>query len=109
MDEENPYLDPSPEEVDPGGLDDRIRIQNRFSTHPQGWFEWFDEIRRYDYADRYEFKQVEAALDYVLSGSEVQEILTGEARAALRKSLEEEIAWRGSLAVRSDKGLFVER
>ena len=70
---------------------------------------WFDDVKRYDYADRYDFTQVEPALDYVLSGTEVREILTGEKRAALRKLLEEEIARRGSLAVRSDKGLFVAR
>lgn len=267
MAEENPLLDPTPEEVDPEGLNDRIRTQNRFSTHPQSWFEWlfdhldlqnqsrvlevgcgpghlwqhnqsrlntrweiylsdisvdmvkavhsgfsnlrldfqsrihycaidaqdipypagrfdaviaigildhvpnrarvfteiqrllrtggrfytatcarshlqevielirpflpdpargtparfdlengaemlspwFDVIMRYDYPDRYEFTQVEPALDYVLSGTEVQKILTGEKRAALRKLLKEEITRRGSIVVRSDKGLFVAR
>jgi ubiquinone/menaquinone biosynthesis C-methylase UbiE len=265
--EENPFLDPTPEEVDPEGLNDRIRTQNRFSTHPQSWFEWlfdhfdlpdqsrvleigcgpgqlwqhnqsrlktgwqiylsdisvemvktvrrglstpgldlqskihycaidaqnipfpsgqfeaviaiglldhvpnrarafaeirrllrtggcfyiatcsrshlqevielvqpflpdpdqmtsarfdldngaemlspwFDDIMRYDYPDLYEFTQIEPALDYVLSGTEVQEIVTGEKRAALRELLEEAIARRGSLAVHSDKGLFVAR
>jgi ubiquinone/menaquinone biosynthesis C-methylase UbiE len=263
--EENPFLDPTPEEVDPEGLNDRIRTQNRFSTHPQSWFEWlfdhfdlqdqsqvlevgcgpghlwqhnqsrlntrweiylsdisvdmvrsvhsglsnlrldlqsrihycaidaqdipfpdgrfdaviaigmldhvpnrvrvfaeirrllrpggrfytatcarshlqevielirpflpdpargtsarfdldngagmlspwFADIMRYDYPDQYEFTQLEPALDYVLSGTEVQKIMTGEKRAALRKLLEEEIGRRGSLTVRSDKGLFV--
>jgi ubiquinone/menaquinone biosynthesis C-methylase UbiE len=265
MVEENPFVDPTPEEVDPEGLNDRIRTQNRFSTHPQSWFEWlfdhfdfqhesqilevgcgpghlwqhnqsrlnthweiclsdisvemvrtvqhglsesgpaqqprfhycainaqdipfpagqfdaviaigmldhvsdrarvfaeirrllrpggsfytaacarshlqevielvrpflfasargtparfdldngtemlspwFDEVRRYDYPDRYEFTQVEPALDYVLSGTEVQKGMTVGKRAALRKLLEEKIARRGSLAVHSDKGLFV--
>lgn len=68
---------------------------------------WFDDIVRYDYPDRYEFTQVEPALDYVLSGIQVQKIMTGEKRTALRKLLEEEIARQGSLAVHSDKGLFV--
>lgn len=70
---------------------------------------WFDDVMRYDYPDRYEFTQVVAAPDYVLSGTEVQKIITAEKRAALRKILEEMIARRGSIVVLTDKGLFVAR
>ena len=89
-------------EADYGGDPQRFGLENGQKLLSP----WFSNIRRYDYDDELVFEHARPIIEYVLSEASIRDEFNGERRKAFEHFVEQELAARGKILVKVDKGLF---